>query len=126
VELKEISLNKSKSTNTYLRRGRSMKWSPILRLVAVSLMTVSLIASTHPVQATVYRDDGSSLLQKLKEKQKEIEKERERQKERSDERDKKPRSTVPEGGGSALLVLAAGVLGGSVLVWRRKRRASVS
>jgi hypothetical protein len=103
-----------------------VKWSPILRLVAVSLMTALLVASPLPAQATVYRDDGSSLLQRLKEKEKEIEKEREKLKERRDDRNKKPSSSVPEGGGLALLVLAAGALGGSVLVWKRKRRVSVS
>jgi hypothetical protein len=103
-----------------------MKWSPILRLAAVSLVTAFLVASTPRVQATVYRDDGSSFLQRLKEKEIEIEKEREKLKERRDDRNKKPSSSVPEGGGRALLVLAAGALGGSVLVWKRKRRVSVS
>jgi len=103
-----------------------MKRSQILRLVAVSLMTAFLVAGTPPAQATVYRDDGSSLLQRLKERQKEIEKEKEERIERRDDRNKKPSSSVPEGGGRALLVLAAGALGGSVLVWRRKRRVSVS
>jgi hypothetical protein len=103
-----------------------MKWSQILRLVAVSLVTASLVVGTPPAQATVYRDDGSSFLQRLIERVREIEKEKEKLKERRDDKNKKPSSSVPEGGGRALLVLAAGALGGSVLVWRRKRRVSVS
>jgi hypothetical protein len=33
---------------------------------------------------------------------------------------------VPEGSAGAILILAAGALGGGVLVWRRKRRAMVA
>jgi hypothetical protein len=98
-----------------------MKWSPTLRLLAISLMTGFLVGSVPPVQATVFRDNGSSFWEKEKEK----EKERERDRDRDKDPYKKP-TQVPEGSGRVLLVLAAGVLGGSVLVWRRKQRAKVS
>jgi hypothetical protein len=102
-----------------------MKWSPTLRLLAISLMTGFLVGSVPPVQATVFRDNGSSFWEKEKEKAKEKEKERERDRDRDKDPYKKP-TRVPEGSGRVLLVLAAGVLGGSVLVWRRKQRAKVS
>jgi hypothetical protein len=108
--------------NTLFKRRNTMKTSPTLRLLAISLMTGFLLAGVPPVQATVFGDNGTSFWQKEKEKEKE--KERERERSRRDDKDKKP-TRVPEGGGRALLILAAGALGGGVLVWR-KRRADVS
>jgi hypothetical protein len=96
-----------------------MKWSSTLRLLAISLMTGFLVGSVPPVQATVFRDNGSSFWEKDKEKEKE------RERNRDKDPHKKP-TQVPEGSGRVLLILAAGVLGGSVLVWRRQQRAKVS
>jgi len=101
-----------------------MKANPILRLLAVSLMTGFLLASAPPVQATLVRDNSGSSFwerEKKKEKEKEKEKEREREKDRG-----RKTTQMPEGGGRVLLALAAGALGGSVLVWRRRRRADVA
>ena len=39
---------------------------------------------------------------------------------------KKKKKQLPEGSTGAILVLAAGVLGGGLLVWRRKRNAATS
>lgn len=93
-----------------------MKASPILRLATVFLMAGLLWAGAPPLQATVVRNNND-FWQTLKEKEK--------QKEKKEEQNKK-RTQVPEGNGRVLLVLAAGALGGSVLVWRRQRRANIT
>lgn len=108
-----------------------MKWSNHLRLLAVSLLSVFLLSGVPSVQAATFLDHGNSLFEKLKQIQKERAKERERERER--EREKKQRgddryqkrTDVPEGNSGAFLVLAAGALGGGVLVWRRKQRPNV-
>ncbi len=55
---------------------------------------------------------------------KEIEKQRAKEREKGRRKDDDKRTQVPEGDGVAFLVLGAGVLGGGVVVWRRKLRAS--
>jgi hypothetical protein len=102
-----------------------MKRKSILRPLAISLMTGFLLASVPAVHATVFRDDSSSFWEKRREQEIEKEKERAREREKYRRDDKKPNS-VPEGSSRALLILAAGALGGSVVVWRRKQRANVS
>lgn len=97
-----------------------MKCCNHLRLLAISLLTVCLLAAVPPARATVSFDSGNSLLEKLKERAKEKAKEREKDGRRDDRR-----TQVPDGSDGALLVLAAGALGGGVLVWRRKQRANV-
>ena len=100
-----------------------MKWSNHLRMLAVSLVTAFLLSAAPSVQATTLMDHGDSLLQKLKQIEEETEAEREK-KQRGDDRDKK-RTDVPEGTSGPFLVMAAGALGGALLVWRRKLSTNV-
>ena len=81
-----------------------MKWHSYLRLLAVPLLTVLLLARVPLVEAATlgWPDDYF------------------RVKHKDDDKDKR-KATVPEGSGGAALVLAAAALGGGLLVSRRKR-----
>jgi hypothetical protein len=81
-----------------------MKCSISLRLFAVLLMTVLLLANAPSVQAGRNGRNGRN---------------------GQNGQNGQPKS-VPEGSAAAILILAAGALGGSVLVWRRKRPAIVA
>jgi hypothetical protein len=83
-----------------------MKYSTKLRLLAASLMTVLLLANAPSLQATALQDSGPSF--RVKHDKWEV---------------KKKHTSVPEGSAGGILILAAGSLGGAVLIWRRKRRA---
>ena len=98
-----------------------MKWSNHFRLLAVCVLILFLLAGVPSVRAAISFDNGSSLWEKLKEIEKAKAKERERERRKDDDK----RTQVPEGNGVAFLVLGAGVLGGGVVVWRRKLRANV-
>jgi hypothetical protein len=87
-----------------------MKSRPALRLLAVSLMTVLLVTSAPPVRAAVVYNRGHSW---------------EKHKDKDKDKGRETRQ-VPEGSAGALLILAAGALAGGVLVWRRKRSATVA
>jgi hypothetical protein len=108
-----------------------MKWSNHLRLLAISVLTGFLLSGAPSVQAATFLDHGDSLFQKLKQIEKERAKEREREREKEREKKQKgddryqKRTDVPEGNSGAFLVLAAGALGGGVLVWRRKQRTHI-
>jgi hypothetical protein len=85
-----------------------VKYSTKLRLLAASLMTVLLLANAPSLQAVALQDSGPSFRVK------------------HDKWDKKEYKRVPEGSAGGILILAAGSLGGAVLIWRRKRRAIVA
>ena len=81
-----------------------MKWHSYLRLLAVPLLTVLLLARVPLVEAAAlgWPDDYFRVKHK-----------------KDDDKDKR-KATVPEGSGGAALVLAAAALGGGLLVSRRK------
>ena len=89
-----------------------MKWHTYLRLLAVPLLTVFLLAPVPLVEAA----NLPSLINYLRAKDKRKD---------NDDKDRK-KASVPEGSGSAALVLAATALGGGLLISRRKRRAKVA
>jgi hypothetical protein len=86
-----------------------MKYRTKFHLLAASLMTVLLLANAPSLQATALQDSGPSFRVKHDKWE-----------------DKKEYKRVPEGSAGAILILAAGSLGGAVLIWRRKRRAIVA
>ena len=88
-----------------------MKSSATLRLLAIALTTVLLTTSATTLRAMVVYDNGLSFQEKEKEKEKEKHREH---------------RLVPEGSAAAISILAAVALGGGVLIWRRKGRATVA
>jgi hypothetical protein len=84
-----------------------------LRLLAASLMTLLLLANAPSVQATAVQNGPSFRLKHDKDS-------------KEDKKERKEYKGVPEGSAGAILILAAGSLGGAVLIWRRKRRAIVA
>ena len=84
-----------------------MKYRTRFHLLAASLMTVLLLANAPSLQATALQDSGPSFRVKHPKWEKEYKR-------------------VPEGSAGGILILAAGSLGGAVLIWRRKRRAIVA
>jgi hypothetical protein len=87
-------------------KERPMKWSTTLRLFASPLLAVLLLASVPSVRATVFQDTSSSF--------------------RESDKNNKKKEQVPEGSAGAFLVLTVGALGGGLLVWRRKKRATAA
>jgi hypothetical protein len=73
-----------------------------LRLFAVPLMAGLLLASGPVVRAAVFQDSHNYSQDR-------------------DRDNKKKKKQVPEGSAGAILVLAAGALGGGLLLWRRKK-----
>jgi hypothetical protein len=93
-----------------------VKYHTRFRLLAASLMTVFLLANAPSLQATALQDSGPSFRVK-----------HDKWEDKHDKwEDKKENKSVPEGSAGAILILAAGSLGGAVLIWRRKRRAIVA
>jgi hypothetical protein len=87
-----------------------VKYRTRFRLLAAALMTVLLVANAPSLQATALQDSGPTF----------------RVKHDKWEDKKKEYKRVPEGSAGGILILAAGSLGGAVLIWRRKRRAIVA
>jgi len=86
-----------------------MKWRTNLRLLAVPLLTVLLLTSLPSLEALALQGTNISF----------------RKKEKDSDKDKEKKSKhVSEGSAGAVLVLAAGTLGGALLFSRRKRRAT--
>jgi hypothetical protein len=90
-----------------------MKWRTNLRLLAVPLLTVLLLTSLPSLEAMALQ--GTNISFRKKEKEKDSDKDKEEKSKR-----------VPEGSAGAVLVLAAGTLGGALLFSRRKRRATAA
>jgi hypothetical protein len=104
----QISMDVSKAMG---ERRLVVKWHTYLRLLAVPLLTVFLLAPAPLVEAANFPWPNYF---RVKDKRKD-----------NDDKDRK-KASVPEGSGSAALVLAATALGGGLLVSRRKRRAKVA
>ena len=90
-----------------------MKWRTKLRLLAVPLLGVLFLGRVPSVEAVSLH--GSTIDVQAKNKQKD-----------KDNDDKGKKTRVPEGSAGAVLVLAAGALGGGLLLSRRKRRATAT
>jgi hypothetical protein len=88
-----------------------MKLSATLRLLTIALTAVFLTTSATSLRAMVFHDSDYHFREKEKDKHK--------------DKDKEYRP-VPEGSAAAISILAAVALGGGVLLWRRKGRATVA
>jgi len=89
-----------------------VKWHVYLRLLAAALLAVFLLAHAPLVEAASLGWPVTYFRAKDKRKD-------------NDDKGRK-RASVPEGSGSAALVLAATAVGGGLLVSRRKRRVKVA
>ena len=84
-----------------------MKWISF-RFLVLPLMTILLLGSAPSVRAIALQDSSGH------------------GRVNDDNEKKRKKDQVPEGSTGAILVLAAGILGGGMLLWRRKKGASAA